>query len=307
MSFSARIKTELCEISVLPECCQKAQCYGALLFARSFSDKGITLLTENASFARLVAEQIAQECDVFVDMEKKLTHRTGSSENYMIHVPGDDQVRRVLRHFGHDRNMLQLSMQKQNMQKNCCRASFLRGVFLSCGSITNPEKEYHLEFTTPHQKLAKELAGYLADIEQLEMQPAITTRKGSSVVYLKNSESIVDFLTFLGASNGVLELIQVKMLKEVRNDVNRRSNCETANLMKTANAAAQQRIAIEKISRHMGLDELSPELKELALLRYRNPEMSLRELGENLSVPISRSGVNHRIRRLMEIAENLPD
>ncbi len=126
------------------------------------------------------------------------------------------------------------------------------------------------------------------------------------MVYLKESEAIADFLTYIGAQNGALELMQVKMMKELRNDVNRRSNCETANIMKTANAAAVQRIAIERIQKYMGLEQLSPELKELCELRYENPGMSLRELGENLSVPISRSGVNHRIQKILELAETLP-
>jgi hypothetical protein len=125
-------------------------------------------------------------------------------------------------------------------------------------------------------------------------------------LYIKESEAIADLLTFMGAQNGALELMQVKMLKELRNDVNRRSNCETANIMKTANAAAVQRIAIQRIMRFHGLEQLSPELKELAELRYENPAMSLRELGENLSVPISRSGVNHRLQRILEIADTLP-
>ena len=153
----------------------------------------------------------------------------------------------------------------------------------------------------------KDLLELLNGLEAAELQPALISRKGSYMVYLKGGDAITDLLTFMGAQSGPLELIQVRIMKDLRNDVNRRSNCETANIMKTANAAAVQCIAIERIERFLGLSQLSPELRELAELRMENPEMSLRELGENLSKPISRSGVNHRIQRLLEIADTLPE
>ncbi len=152
-------------------------------------------------------------------------------------------------------------------------------------------------------KLAGDLSLLLSQVEDLGLSPAITNRKGAFVVYLKESECIADLLTLMGAPQSAMELMQVKMLKEVRNNVNRKMNFETANLDKTAAAAARQLIAIEAIMEHMGLEQLPEDLQEIARLRYENPDMSLRELGESLSEPLTRSGVNHRLRRLMELAE----
>lgn len=306
MSFSADIKNELCRHKIEQDCCRKAQCYGMLVFARSFSDRAVSIVTEHPGFARLAASMLAEESGVFVEMQTKITHRKQTPESCTVTVVGDDQRRQLLSHFGHQEKEVHLRINRANLENPCCEAAFLRGAFLACGSVINPEKEYHLEFSVVHMHLAKDLSVLLSELMELKVQPAVIQRKGSYVVYIKESEAIADLLTYMGAQNGALELMQVKMLKELRNDVNRRSNCETANIMKTANAAAVQRIAIERIMRYMGLEQLSPELKELAELRYENPAMSLRELGENLSEPISRSGVNHRIRRILEIADTLP-
>ena len=307
MSFSAEVKTELCQIETLPKDCRKALCYGALLFGRRFSEKEITLVTEHPGFGRLLTRQIAEECGVFAEMKTKLTRRASTPETCVVTVEGDDQRLRILGHFGHKPGELQLRIHRENLPDQESVAAFLRGVFLSCGSMIDPEKEYHLEFVVPHKKLAEDLLELLNGLEAAELQPALISRKGSYMVYLKGGDAITDLLTFMGAQSGPLELIQVRMMKDLRNDVNRRSNCETANIMKTANAAAVQCIAIERIERFLGLSQLSPELRELAELRMENPEMSLRELGENLSKPISRSGVNHRIQRLLEIADTLPE
>ena len=307
MSFSAEIKTELCKLQSLPPCCRKAQCYGMLLFARSFSDRAVSFVTEHPGFARLSASMLAEEAGVFVEMQTKITHRQQMPENCTVTVAGDDQRQQLLLHFGHEPGELHLRLKQENLQGDCCAAAFLRGAFLSCGSVIDPQREYHLEFSVGHRHLAEDLCALFAGLEEISLQPAMINRKGVYVVYLKESEAITDLLTFMGAQNGALELIQVKMFKELRNNVNRRSNCEAANLEKTANAAATQRVAIEKIRDQIGLDQLPPELRELAELRYENPEMSLRELGENLAEPISRSGVNHRLRRILEIAETLPE
>ena len=306
MSFSAEIKQELCNLSSGEGAQRTALCYGMLRFARSCNSQTITLVTEHPGFARFASDLIVEECGVFVDMETKITHRKQAPESCTVTVAGDDQQNKVLEHFPGIHDGVAARIDHRFLQEPGCAAAFLRGVFLSCGTVINPEREYHLELSAVHMHLAEDLCNLLSSLEELSIQPSVICRKGSVVVYLKESEAIADFLTYIGAQNGALELMQVKMMKELRNDVNRRSNCETANIMKTANAAAVQRIAIERIQKYMGLEQLSPELKELCELRYENPGMSLRELGENLSVPISRSGVNHRIQKILELAETLP-
>ncbi len=177
----------------------------------------------------------------------------------------------------------------------------MRGAFLSCGTVTDPQKDYHLEFSVAHRRLAQDLVTLLEEIEGLRIQPSVTRRKGSYVVYIKGSEQIADLLTFMGAPSASMALMQAKMVKEVRNYVNRTTNFETANIDKTASASARQVAAIHGLEETVGLEQLPEDLREMAYLRLQNPDMSLRELGEALS--ISRSGANHRIQRLMELAK----
>ena len=163
--------------------------------------------------------------------------------------------------------------------------------------------EHHLEFPTPYLHLAEDLVGVLHRVKAAQLSPSIARRKSSYIVYIKESAAIEDFLTLTGAVNSAMNLMQIKMYKETYNNLNRVSNCETANLDKTYSAATKQIAAIALISDKVGLDELPADLREAAVLRLENPEMSLREMGERLS--ISRSGVNHRLRRILEFAEQL--
>ena len=155
-------------------------------------------------------------------------------------------------------------------------AALLRGAFLACGTLTDPEKDYHLEFVVPYRYISRDLAKLL---HEWNLAPKQLERKGSHVVYCKDSERIEEILTLMGAQNAALELMGIKMYKDMRNNINRKINFETANISRTANAAAEQVYAIETILEHAGLESLPEELKEIALLRLENPEMSLRELG----------------------------
>lgn len=181
-------------------------------------------------------------------------------------------------------------------------ALYLRALFLERGTVTNPELGYHLEFACSCAQDAHNLAAFLIGLEEFRVTPGVTRRKEQYVVYVKDSEQITDLLAYIGANQSAMELMQIKMVKEVRNYVNRKNNFETANIEKTASAAAAQLKAIQTIKRTKGFQSLPDELRELAELRLENPEYSLRELGEALSTPISRSGVNHRLQRLLELA-----
>ncbi len=179
---------------------------------------------------------------------------------------------------------------------------FTAGVFLACGSVNDPAKEYHLEFSVPEEMLAEELCILLADIG---VNAGKVVRRGQHIVYIKDSESIEDTLTFIGAQQCTLELMNVKIYKDVRNKANRIANCDAANIDKVVNAAMKQIEDIKLIERVSGLDSLSDELREVAELRLDNIDMSLQEIGENLTEPISRSGVNHRFKKLAKIADSL--
>ena len=192
-----------------------------------------------------------------------------------------------------------------NFTDDCCKIAFLKCAFLTCGTVNDPNKNYHLEFVVPYMNLSKDLNLFISDYPDLSVIPKSITRNSNYVIYFKDSESIEDLLTVMGAFNSSLEIMGVKMYKDVRNNVNRKLNFENANLDKTISAASKQTNAILHIKDTVGLSYLSDDLRELAELRIENPDMSLRELGNNLTNPISRSGVNHRLQKLCEIAAEI--
>ncbi|MBR5620416.1 MAG: DNA-binding protein WhiA, partial [Clostridia bacterium] len=184
----------------------------------------------------------------------------------------------------------------------CCFASFIRGVFLACGSISSPEKSYHLEFVVPFLKLSNDLFSFL---QELGFPPKHIMRKGYHIIYYKDSESIEDLLTLMGATNATLRLIGIKVDKDMRNHVNRRVNFETANIDRSVQAGTQQIDAIRKIERTRGLDSLPQGLQEIAQIRLEHPEATLYELEQLFEGRLSRSGINHRLKRLEQIASQL--
>ncbi len=304
MSFSSEAKREMCRTEEGKDCCRKAECYGIFLFARSFSLESVLLTTEHGATARRAAQLAAEVAGCVVNVSSAM-RRSREGTMYTVSVDGGNERELLVNCFGYTGKEISLRVNLANLDSPCCTASFLRGAFLSCGTVTDPKKDYHLEFLVPHMNLAKDLLHVLNDLEGISVQAALVARKGAYVVYLKDSEQIADLLTYLGAPKSAMELMQVKMVKEVRNNINRKMNFESANIDKTASAAAKQIMAIRKIEEKMGLDSLPEDLREIAVLRIENPEMSLRELGGSLSAPISRSGVNHRLNRLLELAEDL--
>ena len=205
-------------------------------------------------------------------------------------------------YFGHSPNELSLRINRANLSDDCCFGAFIRGAFFSCGTVTSPEKNYHLEFVVPHLKLSLDMIKLL---DEVKLNPKHIVRNGNHIVYFKDSESIEDLLTLMGATNASLELMGIKMQKNMINSVNRKVNFEVANLSRTVEASIQQINAINLIDNNVGLGHLPAALRDVAFLRRDNPEISLKELGELVSPSISRSGVNHRLKRIVEIAEEL--
>lgn len=298
MSFCSDVKNEICTIENENPCCDKSEAYGLALFARDFSPSNISFVTENEASAEKYVELIKKVCGV----ELKIA-QSGSGKLKVSAETAQDR-QRIRSAFGHDKNELNLRLNRANIENDCCQGAFLRGVFLACGGVTDPEKDYHGEFTVQRMNLCRDLEAFLSEVL---FEPKLTQRKGSNVLYTKESESVEDLLTFMGAQNSSLKLMSVKMFKDVRNNVNRKLNFETANISRTVAASLQQVEAIEKIRRTRGIESLPEDLQELAVLREENPEMSLRELGESLSSPISRSGVNHRLERIMEFARYISE
>lgn len=306
LSFSSDVKQELAAMEIKQNCCKKAECYGIFLFAKSFSFQEMNLVTESPSAARLAVQLISELCDCMVDLSSELVHRGKERLSFAVSIPDEDQRNKIMHYFSHQEGALNLRLQREFLKQNCCERSFLRGAFLSCGTVTDPRKDYRLEFTVPFMKLAHDLVQFLSELQELKLQPSLVNRKGNFVVYINGSNEIEDMLTFIGAQNASMMVMQEKMLKEVRNNINRRTNFETANLDKTASAAARQLLAIQSIIESpKGWEALPEDLRELAQLRYQNPEMTLRELEENLSERISRSGIHRRFQKILELAEKI--
>lgn len=296
MSFSSQVKEELCEIFPLSACCRKAQAYGMVELAHAFTEDAVSIQTEH----RKVAECYAVLTGEMLGMPPLPIADGGGF--YMVSVEDASVRRRLLAYFGHTARDLSIRLNRANLECDHCLSAYVRGAFLSCGAIVNPESSYHLEFCVPVYNLSRDL---LTLLRELGLNAKYICRKGNHVVYLKESEQIEDCLTMMGAVNASLELMNVKLVKNIRNNANRVANCESANIDKTVAASAAHVEAIRKIVSAGGVELLPEDLRELAMLRLENPELSLRELGEELSQPLSRSGVNHRLQRILSIAEDL--
>lgn len=301
MSFSADVKSELLSVEAEDECCLHAFCYGLLLCSRSFSLREISALTEHSNIANKYSEILKKVCGVTPLISKS------DAGKYRVEIKDAEDRAKIMNSFGYDIKSRTMRINYANISDECCKSAFLRGVFISCGTVNDPNKRYHLEFVLPYKNLIKDLALFISEFDEFEtgLDPKIIQRNSNYVMYFKGSESIEDILTVMGAVNSSLQVMGVKMYKDMRNNVNRKLNFENANLDKTISAASKQIDAIRKIKNTIGISRLPVELREIAKMRYDNPDMSLRELSESLEVPISRSGVNHRLQKICDIADGI--
>ena len=293
MSFSADIKQEI--VTKLPSftCCRQAMLYGMLECSRGFSTREMSLQTELPAVADTYSSLLWKCCRVPTLREEG---------GFSIVTVADEWRPRVLKAFGHGQNDLTLRLNRGVFDCESCQNAYLRGVFVACGAISDPETDYHLELNIPSPALCRAIETLLCE---LDLPPKSLKRKGGQVLYYKDSEQIEDFLTRIGAASAALQMMHIKMMKDIRNNVNRANNCEAANLDKTISAAAEQGRAVRVIEQNGGLHQLPDELRALAELRRDNPDLSLRELGEMLEPPLSRAGVCHRFRRIREVADGI--
>lgn len=295
ISFSNQVKQELCT-TITDRDKAYACLYGMLLFARQLRQDEILMQSESEAFYELMPRLFRQ---VFGDRVQPRMETGQHGTLYSVSLTDPEQVRIVLERY--HITLPERPLEMTNVVTNSLGA-FTAGAFLSCGSMTDPNKEYHLEFVLPCPQLEEPFSQILLAIG---VNAKMVLRKGMPVVYLKHSEQIEDLLTFMGAQQGTIDFINIEILKNVRNKANRISNCDMANINKVMLAAERQIKDILLIDERMGLDALSPDLQQMALLRMDNPELSLKELGELLDPPIGRSGVNHRLKRLQELANSL--
>lgn len=300
MSFSHSVKKELC--SIITDKDRKYCClYGMLLFCKNFTPDSITFQTENQLvcelFCRLADDVIGGRNIVEVTETKKKNDVT----LYSLNISSEHFREEIIYRYRISSRTLIHRIQRENIDNNSIFA-FIAGAFLSCGSITEPIKEYHLEFVVPYYDLTQDLLDLLTEVG---INAKYTERKNMYVIYLKGSEAIEDLLTLMGATMSSIDLMNVKIYKDVRNKANRIANCDSANIERTLKASDKQIADIEYIADTIGLENLPADLINIAELRMEYPEMSLRELGENLDKPLGRSGANHRLKRISEIAEAL--
>jgi len=298
LSFSHDVKTELCVAPLDGNAAKRAEAYGLLLFGRIFSSTGLILQTEHDGVAKAVLELIEELYGV--KLSRRSTEHAGPHALITLTAQSREEAFRLFSSFGYDKKTVSLRINRANIESENAAAAFLRGAFLACGTVVDPGKDYHLEFVTPLLNLSRDLAFLLTE---LGFEPKSVGRKYNHVIYFKDSVQIEDILTTMGAARQSLELMNVKVYKDLRNKANRVTNCETANIEKTVNASSNQVEAIKRLIKTHGLEVLPEDLREIAELRLQNPEVSLRELGEMLGLPLSRSGVNHRLKKLMDLSK----
>lgn len=312
MSFSSTVKNELCRHENQGSCCDLTElaaaiCLNGIAYVASNGDVNIRITTENAAFARRIYSHIKKLFDIFPEVTIRKSKKLKKHVSYIIIVTAGLGSARLLEKTGtgvgysDDGKPDGLVLLSRNGHKKlCCKKAFLRGAFLSGGSVSDPEKTYHLELTSHSKSLALELSKAQG---AFKLNARIIRRKGSFVTYLKEGENIVDFLNIIGAHSALMELENVRILKGMRNTVNRIVNCETANLEKTVNASVRQVENIKYIMEKMNPAILPDSLREIAELRLAYSDANLVELGELLNPPLGKSGVNHRLRKLDRIAE----
>lgn len=313
MSFSYDTKAELCRDPIGRKCCALAECYGLLLYCNTFSAREIKIITESRELGYRLPRLFKRAFSITFDV---LPQAILMNEAGPMYAPGEAQkageksgklafiinrpekLKTIFEAFGFTGStILAHHLNLGVLEDECCRPSFLRGAFLAGGSVTDPAKRYHLELVTDHYNVSREMYSLLLE---MGFEPKEATRKGNFVNYFKQSSAIEDFLTTIGAPISAMELMSQKIEKDMRNSINRKVNCDTANVSKTVDAAFQQIEAIEKIVEKTGLDSLPDKLRETAELRRNNPEMSLSELAEMSQH--TKSCLNHRLRKLMEIS-----
>lgn len=295
MSFSQEVKKELCAVPIEQSCDALGECYGILLFANLFRQNGIRVITENDDIAGRIALLFQRAFGLQIEP------RRGAREGrYVFEITKKVQIQKIFNAFGLDPNSSGVRLNRAILEEDCCKAAFLRGAFLSGGSVASPESRYHLEFVTPHYVFSTEMIAFLMDAE---FQPKVTRRQSKYVLYFKSSEAIEDFLIGTGAPVSALAVMQAKVVKDVRNQINRHVNCETANISKTVDAAAAQMRAIRLLQKD-GRLQLQPRvMQEAAQIRIAYPDSSLSVLAASLDPPVSRATLSYRLKKLVELAE----
>lgn len=300
VSFSASAKAEVCRSFPQKRCCALAQCFGILLFCNSFSADGVRIITESKEFAQILPKLFKRAFNVEFDILPDLT----ISGKLVFQIIDRVKTRTIMEACGFGlSDTLSLHINLAMVEEDCCKAAFLRGAFLAGGSVTDPAKGYHLELSTTHQSVARE--GYTLMQEVLPFAPKAAARGGAQVLYLKQSDMISDCLTYLGAPVAAMGIMEARLEKELNNKVNRRCNCDDANTSKVVEAAQEQLAAIRTLRSKTMVEQLPRKLYQAAIAREANPEASLTELASMMEPPITKPAMNHRLKKLVQMAQEV--
>ncbi len=287
-SFSQKTKESLCKIAMGRPCCIDAEMMGILIFAGRLKDDTIRVSSESNQIMKRFAVLIKRCCG-------EITLVKESKSSYFCNISNKKIIDMILKYETDSAKLSELFANDE-----CCKSAFLRGAFLGGGIIVDPNKTYNMEFITSSERIHRDFKELL---EEMELDFKSARRKGSFVLYSKNSDTVCDALTHMGAVSAQMQIINLRIERELRSDLNRVSNGEIANMDKVFDAAARQLAAINKIEETMGIRNLPDDLQEVAVARLNNKDLSLDALGKKLSPPLTKSGVNHRLRRIIEIAE----
>lgn len=298
MSFSAEVKRELCRQNISRQCCAQAEAYGILLYCNAFHSRQVRIITESAHLKARLPVLFKKAFQLSFDAVPGPEEGKGT---FLIEDP--DKLKAIFEVYGHEMDSApSIHVNFAVLEEEHCRTAFFRGAFLAGGSVIDPGKSYHLELVTSHYHVGREMPVLL---REAGFEAKETTRKSNYIAYFKQSDHIEDFLTAIGAPVAAMEIMTSKLERDLRGRVNRRVNCDSANLDKTVAAAQNQIDAISRL-RDSGQLAAQPEkLKETAALRLEHPELTLSQLAELFDPPISKSALNHRLRKLVELAEKL--
>lgn len=310
MSFSSKAKNELVRKMCEDECCQMAEVSALLRMSGTLQLAGlnkinISVATENPAIARLIFKLFKQAFEANTEVRVRKNKTLKKTNTYVIKISNATSILNDLGivSFENDRFAIEYGLPYKLLEKECCKRAYLRGAFLGGGSVSDPEKAYHLELVTHNEEYSTALLELIND--NYGLNGKIINRKNNFVIYLKEGNHIVDLLNIIGAHNALMKFENVRILKQMRNNVNRIVNCETANLSKTVEASIRQINNIQYIINTMGLKALPNNLREIAELRMEFKNASLKELGEMLSPVVGKSGVNHRLRKIEKIADQI--
>ena len=300
ISFAGKVKNELCRVGISRQCCARAEGYGVLLYGNTFTPGEIRIITENGDFAARLPKLFQKAFGVKFD---RVPEEMNGKGKLIFGITAPEKLEKIINTLGYDaRQLTALHVNFGILEEDCCRTAFLRGAFLAGGSVTDPEKRYHLELATSHVPASREVQALM---EEMGFLPRSIRRGADALLYFKQSEHIEDFLTKIGAPAAAMDIMTAKVDKEIRNGANRAMNCDMANVNKTLDAVAAQQEAIEKLEKSGQMEKLPEKIQETARLRMQNPELPLAQLAALFDPPISKSCLNHRIRKIMEEARKL--